>query len=150
MLAGDRQPPAVHLLAHALNDRLGNVGQTVTLHGPHRCQTGRSHGIAAGTRAGHGARPGRIAGDPWRQPGLHRAGGSTSSPSTCKKSRSAIHHGLYVDETSYQCHWHLPEAHYLEAWSDARAYDGTASIVQPLIEPLYQGRSAHEVRGDAD
>ena len=56
-----------------------------------------------------------------------------------------IHHGLYEDETSYQCHWHLPEAHYLEAWSDARAYDGTASIVQPLIEPLYEGRSAHEV-----
>ena len=56
-----------------------------------------------------------------------------------------IHHGLYVDETSHQCHWHLPEAHYLEAWSDARAYDGTASIVQPLIEPLYEGRSAHEV-----
>ncbi len=56
-----------------------------------------------------------------------------------------IHHGLFVDETSYQCHWHLPEAHYLEAWSDARAYDGTASIVQPLIEPLYEGRSAHEV-----
>ena len=36
-----------------------------------------------------------------------------------------------------QCHWHLPETHYLEAWSDTRTYDGTASIVQPLIEPLY-------------
>ena len=56
-----------------------------------------------------------------------------------------IHHGLFLDETSYQCHWHLPEAHYLEAWSDAQAYDGTTSIVQPLIEPLYEGRSAHEV-----
>src|SRR5208337_983910 len=56
-----------------------------------------------------------------------------------------VHHGLFIDETSYQCHWHLPEAHYLEAWSDAQAHDGTASIVQPLIEPLYQGRSAHEV-----
>ena len=56
-----------------------------------------------------------------------------------------IHHRLYLDETSYLCDWHLPEAHYLETWSDARAFDGTASIVQPLIEPLYQGRSAHEV-----
>ena len=54
-------------------------------------------------------------------------------------------HGLFVDETSNQCHWHLPEAYYLEAWSDLRAYDGTVSIVQPLIEPRYQGRSAHEV-----
>jgi molybdopterin-containing oxidoreductase family iron-sulfur binding subunit len=50
-----------------------------------------------------------------------------------------IRHGLFVDETSYQCLWHLPETHYLEAWSDARAYDGTASIVQPLIEPLCEG-----------
>ena len=42
-------------------------------------------------------------------------------------------------------HWHVPEAHFLESWSDARAFDGTASIVQPLIAPLYGGRSAHEV-----
>jgi molybdopterin-containing oxidoreductase family iron-sulfur binding subunit len=56
-----------------------------------------------------------------------------------------VHLGIYQDETARQCHWHLPEAHYLEAWSDARTYDGTASIVQPLIEPLYQGRSAHEL-----
>ena len=56
-----------------------------------------------------------------------------------------VHLSLFQDETSRQCHWHLPEAHYLEAWSDTLAYDGTASIVQPLIEPLYQGRSAHEV-----
>ena len=46
------------------------------------------------------------------------------------------------------CHWHIPETHFLEAWSDARAFDGTASIVQPLILPLYRGRSAHEVVGD--
>ena len=56
-----------------------------------------------------------------------------------------VHLSLYQDETSRQCHWHLPEAHYLEAWSDTRAFDGTASIVQPLIEPLYHGRSAHEL-----
>jgi anaerobic selenocysteine-containing dehydrogenase len=56
-----------------------------------------------------------------------------------------IHHGLVLDETSYQCHWHLPEAHYIEAWSDGQTYDGTASIAQPLIEPMYQGRSIHEV-----
>src|SRR5213078_3780207 len=42
-------------------------------------------------------------------------------------------------------HWQIPEAHFLEAWSDARAYDGTASIVQPLIAPLYGGKSAHEL-----
>ena len=56
-----------------------------------------------------------------------------------------MHLSLYDDETSALCHWQIPEAHFLEAWSDARAYDGTVSIVQPLIAPLYGGKSAHEV-----
>src|SRR5262249_5707008 len=56
-----------------------------------------------------------------------------------------IHLSLSEDETSEYCHWHIPEAHYLESWGDVRAYDGTVSIVQPLIAPLYGGRSAQEV-----
>ena len=52
---------------------------------------------------------------------------------------------LYVDETSHLCHWNLPEAHALESWGDARAYDGTVTLMQPLIAPLYEGRSPHEV-----
>ena len=56
-----------------------------------------------------------------------------------------VHLGLYQDETAVQCHWHINEAHYLEAWGDARAFDGTASIVQPLIAPLYDGRSVLEL-----
>jgi molybdopterin-containing oxidoreductase family iron-sulfur binding subunit len=62
-----------------------------------------------------------------------------------QRVRFRMHLSLYQDETSRQCHWHVPEAHYLEAWSDTRAFGGTASIVQPLIEPLYQGRSAHDL-----
>ena len=57
----------------------------------------------------------------------------------------SVHLGEYFDETSLRCQWHLPEAHFLESWGDVRAYDGTASIVQPLISPLYQGRTASEV-----
>ncbi len=57
----------------------------------------------------------------------------------------AIHLGPYFDETARLCHWHIPQAHFLESWSDAVAFDGTASIVQPLIAPLYAGKSAHEV-----
>ncbi|MFS2083075.1 molybdopterin oxidoreductase, partial [Telluria sp. Tellsp99] len=57
----------------------------------------------------------------------------------------SAHLGLYRDETARAAGWHLPMAHCYEAWSDARAHDGTASIVQPLIAPLYGGRSAHEV-----
>jgi len=61
------------------------------------------------------------------------------------KVQLRVHLSLYDDETSELCHWQIPEAHFLESWSDARAFDGTASIIQPLIAPLYNGRSAHEV-----
>ena len=61
------------------------------------------------------------------------------------KVQLRAHLSLYDDETSALCQWQIPEAHFLEAWSDARAFDGTASIVQPLIAPLYGGKSAHEL-----
>ena len=50
-----------------------------------------------------------------------------------------------LDETGQIAHWHINTAHYLESWSDARAYDGTVSIVQPMIDPLYGGKTAHDV-----
>jgi molybdopterin-containing oxidoreductase family iron-sulfur binding subunit len=61
------------------------------------------------------------------------------------KVGTRVHLSLYDDETSALCHWQIPEAHFLEAWSDGRAYDGTVSIIQPLIAPLYGGKSAHEL-----
>ena len=61
------------------------------------------------------------------------------------KTKLRVHLSQYRDETSELCHWNIPETHYLEAWSDTRAYDGTVTIVQPLIEPLYQNKSAHEL-----
>jgi Fe-S-cluster-containing dehydrogenase component len=62
-----------------------------------------------------------------------------------KKVKHTIHLGPYLDETSKVCDWHLSQAHYLESWGDARAFDGTVSIGQPLIEPLFDGRSAIEL-----
>ena len=61
------------------------------------------------------------------------------------KTKLRIHLGLYDDETARLCHWHIPQAHFLETWSDLRAFDGTVTIQQPLIAPLYKGRSAHEL-----
>jgi molybdopterin-containing oxidoreductase family iron-sulfur binding subunit len=59
--------------------------------------------------------------------------------------KTVAHLGSHYDETGHQAHWHIPAAHYLEYWSDARAYDGTVSIVQPMIDPLYGGKTAHDV-----
>jgi len=58
---------------------------------------------------------------------------------------NSIHLSLHRNETSLACAWHLPRAHYLESWGDARAYDGTVSLQQPLIEPLFGGVSAIEL-----
>jgi len=58
---------------------------------------------------------------------------------------NSVHLGSHLDETGFYSTWHLPKAHYLESWSDARAYDGTISVIQPMIEPLYGGKSAHDV-----
>src|SRR5688572_1987804 len=59
--------------------------------------------------------------------------------------RQRIHLALYDDETSQACTWHIPETHYLEGWGDLRAFDGTTTIIQPLIDPLYGGKTNHEV-----
>ena len=65
--------------------------------------------------------------------------------SAFEKAKTVAHLGSHVDETGQNAQWHIPAAHYLESWSDARAYDGTVSIVQPMIDPLYGGKTAHDV-----
>lgn len=144
ILAGDSQPPSVHLLAHVLNDQLGNVGQTVAYIDPldegQGSRTDSLRELIADIDKGAVDFLLILGGNP-----VYSAPVDFKFAEKLQKVSLRIHHGLYLDETSYQCHWHLPETHYLEAWSDGRAFDGTASIVQPLIEPLYQGRSAHEV-----
>ena len=62
-----------------------------------------------------------------------------------RKVRNAVQLSPYFDETAQLCRWHVAESHYLEAWGDARAFDGTVSVIQPLIAPLYSTHSAQEV-----
>jgi molybdopterin-containing oxidoreductase family iron-sulfur binding subunit len=144
VLAGDRQPPTVHLLAHALNNRLGNVDETVLYTNPIETnpvdQTESLRELVQAMQAKQVDLLVILGGNPvFTGPvDFHFAESMQNVP-------LRIHLSLYQDETSRQCHWHLPEAHYLESWSDTRAFEGTASIVQPLIAPLYQGRSAHQL-----
>ena len=144
VVPGDEQPAVVHALAHAINAALGNVGATVVHTAP----------VAAAPVDGTASLAELVADmDGERVAVLLILGGNpvVTAPADLgfaerlAKVGLRIHLGLHDDETSRLCHWHLPETHYLEAWGDARAFDGTVTIVQPLIAPLYEGRSAHEV-----
>ena len=61
------------------------------------------------------------------------------------KAAFRLHLGRYADETADLATWHMPQTHELEAWSDLRSSDGTASLVQPLIRPLFRSWTDHEL-----
>ncbi|HXE89463.1 MAG TPA: TAT-variant-translocated molybdopterin oxidoreductase [Terriglobales bacterium] len=144
ILAGENQPPTVHALAHAMNEALGNVGRTVIYTDPVAAnpviQTESLRELVAEMEAGKVELLVILGGNP-----VFNAPVDIAFAKHLHKVGLRVHLGLYHDETAALCHWHVPEAHYLESWSDARAYDGTVSIVQPLIAPLYDGKTAHEV-----
>jgi len=146
IIAGDHQPPAVHALAHAMNAALGNVGKTVVYTDPVDAnpinQTESLRDLVSDMRAGKVDLLVIMGGNP-----AYDAPADLGFADCLKNSKVAlrIYHGLYQNETAELCHWTVNEAHYLEAWSDGRAYDGTLSLVQPLIAPLYAGKSAHEM-----
>jgi molybdopterin-containing oxidoreductase family iron-sulfur binding subunit len=150
IVAGDWQPPIVHVLAHLLNHHLGNIGRTVFL----------SEKPASWARTGHreweqlilDLRSGQVdtllilGGNPVYQSAAFGEALAQATEKARGEERTVVfRHGLYADETSRLCQWQLPQAHFLESWGDARAADGTCTIQQPLIAPLYAGRSAIEV-----
>jgi molybdopterin-containing oxidoreductase family iron-sulfur binding subunit len=146
VVAGDHQPAGVHAFVHRINQSLGNVGNTVVYTDPvdsNPVNQGESlKDLVADMRAAKVDILVIMGGNPaYDAPidfGFADAMKSSSVP-------FRVYLGLYQNETSELCQWHVNEAHYLEAWGDARAYDGTVSIVQPLIAPLYDGKSAYEL-----
>jgi molybdopterin-containing oxidoreductase family iron-sulfur binding subunit len=144
VISGEGQPAEVHAMAFAINAALGNIGKTVSFIepvDPHPEDSAESiRSLVADMNGGKvdtllilGANP------------VYTAPADLDFLEALKKVGLRVHLGQYDDETGFWCQWHLPEAHYLEAWGDVRAFDGTVSIVQPMIAPLYQGRSALEV-----
>ena len=155
VVAGEAQPPAVHALAHAINQQLGGVGKTVVYTEPVEVRsddvTASLKELVTSMEAGRvdvllilGGNPAHASpGDVAFKAALERM--TTARDTSGELAHFTAHLGLYDDETSYLCQWHVPEAHYLETWGDVRAPDGTASVIQPLISPLFGGRSAGEV-----
>jgi MoCo/4Fe-4S cofactor protein with predicted Tat translocation signal len=152
VVAGEHQPAEVHALAHAVNAALGNVGTTlhytepVEAHPVNHLESLRElcNDIDAGkvdTLLILGVNPVYTAPHDFDFGSKLRFDEKTKS----KKIRVAIHVSSHFDETSELCDWHVAESHYLETWGDARAFDGTVSVIQPLIAPLYHTHSAQEV-----
>jgi MoCo/4Fe-4S cofactor protein with predicted Tat translocation signal len=145
VVVGDHQPPAVHAVAHAMNQSLGNVGKTVFYTDPVDAnpvvQNQSIETLVDDMRRGFVDLLVIIGGNP-----AYDAPANLNFADALKngKTQLRVHLGLYQNETAELCQWHINQAHELEAWGDARTYDGTVSIVQPLIAPLYNGKSALE------
>ena len=143
VIAGGGQPPEVHALAHAINAALENVGQSVSYIQPVEAQPVAHHQslaeLLADMEGGRVETLVILGGNP-----VYSTPARLGFAGKLKQVPRKIHLSEYDDETSFLCDWHIPAAHYLESWSDARAYDGTGTILQPLIAPLYGGKTAHE------
>jgi Fe-S-cluster-containing dehydrogenase component/anaerobic selenocysteine-containing dehydrogenase len=144
ILVGSRQPPQVHALVHALNFALGAVGATVNLHpvaDPDELDGATdlkalTDAIAAKQVEGLVI----LGGNP-----VYDAPADLAFADKLAKVPLTVHASLSFDETSDRCTWHVPRAHELESWGDGQALDGTVGLQQPLIAPLYAGRSDIEL-----
>ena len=146
VVPGEYQPPRVHALAHLLNQFLGNTGNTVTFSesadlNPD-AQFDSLQELAQALKDKQVDMIVMLGGNPVVTAPVDFEFGQALAGANFR-----VHLSPYVNETSRMCEWHIPENHFLESWSDARSFDGTVSVIQPLILPLYDGKSAHEVMG---
>ncbi len=144
VVAGDRQPAAVHALARQMNEALGNVGATVSYVAPIVATPEDGAASLSDLVADMNARKVDalliLGGNP-----VFTAPADLNFTKALDNVATRFHLGLYNDETAELCHWHVPEAHYLESWGDARSFDGTVSLIQPLIAPIYDSHQAIQV-----
>ena len=143
VIAGEQQHPSVISLALAINEALGNNGKTVFY----------TESVQPLPPSGDDIKS--LVSDLWagkvdwlvilNANPVYSAPADLNFKAALEKAKTTVHLGSHQDETGRETIWHLPAAHYLESWSDVRSYDGTVSVVQPLIEPLYNGHTAHHI-----
>lgn len=145
IVAGERQPPAVHAAVCALNTSLGNTGRTVSYYETKDTalpSVSSLVSLVSAMQAGTVQTLVVLGGNP-----VFDAPVDLDFASAMATVPHSIALGHMVDETSSRAEWHIPRAHYLESWGDARAVGGTLSVVQPLILPLFGGRTPIELLG---
>lgn len=142
VIAGETQPPEVHALVSQINASLGNNGITISPLPSFGLPANRIGFRELTDEMHRGAVELLIVlgGNP-----RYDAPADFDFAAAFEKVKLRVHHSVYFNETSRHSHWHIPALHFLESWSDTRAFDGSVSIVQPLIEPMYTGTSAHEI-----
>jgi molybdopterin-containing oxidoreductase family iron-sulfur binding subunit len=142
IIAGETQSPEVHALVSQINTKLGNNGITISPVPPLALPANRigfrelvdeMHGGAIELLIVLGGNP------------RYDAPVDFDFATAFEKVKLRVHHSVYFNETSRHSDWHIPAQHFLESWGDTRAFDGSVSIVQPLIEPMYAGASVHEI-----
>ncbi|MFO0556176.1 MAG: Fe-S cluster-containing hydrogenase [Polyangiaceae bacterium] len=140
---GCRQAPALHALAAAINLALGNIPSTIKLA---YLMDDVEQGVGALVELAKQVKDNKIdtllmlGGNP-----VFNAPGDLGFADIVKAAKTSIHLSTHVDETSQLATWHIPRAHYLESWSDARCESGILTVMQPLIAPMYGGRTDAEV-----
>ena len=140
VIAGASLSPRGHALVHLLNQRLGAFGRTLDALAPSDGEPGSLAELTAAIDAGAVDTLLVIGGNP-----AYDAPGDVAFAAALARVPFSIHLSLHFNETSRRCRWQLPATHDYEQWSDALAHDGSATLIQPAIAPLYDGRSAHEV-----
>ncbi len=144
VIPGEQASPAVHAAAYALNAKYGAVGKTVvyteTVNPMPSEQVADLKALIGEMNAGKVQWLVTLGVNP-----LYSAPVDLEFEAAFNKVPNTAHLGSHVDETGAISTWQIPKAHYLESWSDARAYDGTISIIQPMIAPMYGGVSSHDV-----
>jgi molybdopterin-containing oxidoreductase family iron-sulfur binding subunit len=145
VVAGDHQPASVHALAHAINSRLGSIGTAAHVTAPVEARPeGKVSDLATLVKEMAGEQVDALLILGGTNP-AYTAPVDMDFAAALAKVKFKFHLGTHVDETAALCDWHVNEAHYLEAWGDGRGHDGTVALQQPLIAPLYNGRSPSEV-----
>jgi MoCo/4Fe-4S cofactor protein with predicted Tat translocation signal len=144
VVAGEQQPAEVHALVHAINGALSNVGNAVYYTEPvedspvNNLESLRE--LCTDMDAGKVATLLILGTNP-----VYDTPHDFDFTSKLRKVAHTIHLSTHFNETSEHCVWHVAESHYLETWGDARCFDGTVAVIQPLIAPLYRTHSAGEV-----
>ncbi len=144
VIPGEHAHASVHAAAMAMNESLGNVGKTVvyteTVNPMPTIQMDDFKSLVADMNAGKVEWLIILDSNP-----VYASPADVNFADALNNVKKVVHLGSHVDETARTAEWHINSAHYLEAWSDARAYDGTVTILQPMIDPLYGGKTAHDI-----